>query len=49
MAKGKLLENLKKAIGEPKWVAISSYTAVAAVAAVAAVSLIPDIVLAKRS
>ncbi len=46
MAKGKLLANLKKAIGEPKWVAISSYTAVAAVAAV---SLIPDMVLAKRS
>ncbi len=46
MTKGKLVSNLRKTIGENKWVAISGFTAVAAVTAI---SLIPDIVLAKRS
>jgi hypothetical protein len=46
MTKGKLIANLKKTIGEEKWLVVSGFTAVAAVTAI---SLIPDIVLAKRS
>ncbi len=44
--KGKLISNLRKTIGENKWVAISGFVAVASVTAV---SVLPDIVLAKRS
>ena len=44
MSKGKLVANLKKAIGEHKWEAMSGF---AAVAAITAVSTSSNVVLAK--